>query len=582
MPLLTSPAAATSAFDALPPDPSTGLPSLPALRAYVAAHFGPAGSDYEPAAPPDHAPVPPPSFLPRVPEGPIREGAARVHALWPALCRKATEASAPPSTDPSSFFTRTRTSTLLATPGFSIVPGDRFRESYYWDAHWTVRGLLASGCGQTAAAVVSTLVHLAKASPFSSVPNGARFYYLNRSQPPLLSPTAVLLLESGDPAVRAVALDALPTLRAERAAWDAPHRSAVVRDGRGRDHVLTRYCARWGRPRPEAYREDVAAAVAAGALAGPCPDAAAVEAAAESPTSPAADLWRGLATAAESGWDFSDRWCAGGLPEGVSATLSPRCCAAHRLLPVDLNAFLARADDALAVLCAEAGDAMAAAAHAAPAHARRAAIDGVLWDGAAGRWCDAVLPPPPSSSSSPVITLAPGVYASCWVPLWAGCGRGRGGDDPLWPAAVASLAASGLVGPGGLATSPGPGSGEQWDGPNAWPPLQALVADGLAGVSGLGGGGGGGEEAGAARTACGLAEAIVRGFVSNALAGLAAEGAVREKYCAARSDGAPGAGGEYATQVGFGWTNGVILALLRRFGWPPTAAAARESGEGGD
>lgn len=30
--------------------------------------------------------------------------------------------------------------------------------------------------------------------------------------------------------------------------------------------------------------------------------------------------------------------------------------------------------------------------------------------------------------------------------------------------------------------------------------------------------------------------------------------------------GAYGGGGEYVTQIGFGWTNGVILSLLKRFG----------------
>ena len=192
-------------------------------------------------------------------------------------------------------------------------------------------------------------------------------------------------------------------------------------------------------------------------------------------------------------------------------------------------------------------------------------------------------PPPPSSSSSPppppCLSLAPGTYASCWVPLWAGCGREEGGRRPLWPAAVASLAASGLVGPGGVATSAGPGSasGEQWDGPNAWPPLQALLADGLAGVSGEEGAGTGA----AAAEAAALAERLVAGFVTGALAGLAAEGTLREKYCSLLPDGTPGAGGEYATQAGFGWTNGAVLALLRRFGWPPASGRAAAVGENG-
>lgn len=39
-----------------------------------------------------------------------------------------------------------------------------------------------------------------------------------------------------------------------------------------------------------------------------------------------------------------------------------------------------------------------------------------------------------------------------------------------------------------------------------------------------------------------------------------------EKFDATR-EGAPGGGGEYAVVDGFGWTNGVALLLLERYGW---------------
>jgi neutral trehalase len=38
---------------------------------------------------------------------------------------------------------------------------------------------------------------------------------------------------------------------------------------------------------------------------------------------------------------------------------------------------------------------------------------------------------------------------------------------------------AGLVCEGGIATSDKKGSGNQWDGSNAWPPLQAMVIEGL-------------------------------------------------------------------------------------------------------
>lgn len=44
-----------------------------------------------------------------------------------------------------------------------------------------------------------------------------------------------------------------------------------------------------------------------------------------------------------------------------------------------------------------------------------------------------------------------------------------------------------------------------------------------------------------------------------------------EKYNA-ESAGVAGGGGEYNVQTGFGWTNGLALSLLERFGWSPQAA----------
>ncbi|KAG8434588.1 hypothetical protein GDO86_012818 [Hymenochirus boettgeri] len=46
-----------------------------------------------------------------------------------------------------------------------------------------------------------------------------------------------------------------------------------------------------------------------------------------------------------------------------------------------------------------------------------------------------------------------------------------------------------------------------------------------------------------------------------------------EKYDV-EGDGKPGGGGEYEVQVGFGWTNGVVLQLLDRYKSQLTAGSA--------
>lgn len=38
-----------------------------------------------------------------------------------------------------------------------------------------------------------------------------------------------------------------------------------------------------------------------------------------------------------------------------------------------------------------------------------------------------------------------------------------------------------------------------------------------------------------------------------------------EKYDVRYEDGRPGNGGEYIVQQGFGWTNGAVLDMIRRF-----------------
>jgi alpha,alpha-trehalase len=60
-----------------------------------------------------------------------------------------------------------------------IVPGGRFRESYYWDTYWIVKGLKVSDMTNTAYNSVMNLLELADTYGF--IPNGGRDYYLNRS-----------------------------------------------------------------------------------------------------------------------------------------------------------------------------------------------------------------------------------------------------------------------------------------------------------------------------------------------------------------------------------------------------------------
>jgi neutral trehalase len=63
---------------------------------------------------------------------------------------------------------------------------------------------------------------------------------------------------------------------------------------------------------------------------------------------------------------------------------------------------------------------------------------------------------------------------SSWVPLWAGLLP----VDHDGQQVVASLQNSGLIQAAGVLTTTVP-SGQQWDSPNAWPPLVLLIIEGL-------------------------------------------------------------------------------------------------------
>ena len=108
---------------------------------------------------PDWSPAGPP-FAAAMPHGEVRDFARSVHALWPSLARAPTiptspsaSATRPPPRPPPR-------SSLLPTPHAALVPGERFRETYYWDSHWVVLGLIASGMTSTAEGVVRNLLHL--------------------------------------------------------------------------------------------------------------------------------------------------------------------------------------------------------------------------------------------------------------------------------------------------------------------------------------------------------------------------------------------------------------------------------------
>jgi alpha,alpha-trehalase len=111
---------------------------------------------------------------------------------------------------------------------------------------------------------------------------------------------------------------------------------------------------------------------------------------------------------------------------------------------------------------------------------------------------------------------------------------------------VARVVEAQLLKPGGLVTT-AVASGQQWDLPNGWAPLQWVAVRGLRAYG----------EAELART-------IAERWLANVDQVYRASGKLVEKYDVVDL-GRPGGGGEYPLQDGFGWTNGVTAQLMHLY-----------------
>ena len=309
MPMLHDPEEVLEDFAKLPAEPSNRD-----LEEFIERNFEPAGVDLVHAEPIDFSADP--EFVKRIASPELREFAYYIHSIWPQLFRRV---------DPAVEMYQQR-HTLLALPYPVVVPGGRFRESYYWDSYWIVEGLLVSGMLTSARGVIKNLLHYIEG--FGFVPNGGRCYYMDRSQPPMLSEmVATYYRHTGD---AALLRQALPLLDREYAFWMSGSlgrrgHAVTLTDGAGTEHVLNVYTSREARPRPESYREDLELTEN---LSGEAAEA----------------LWRNIRAAAESGWDFSSRWMADGKDLGTTDTCE--------IVPVGLNAILLRFEQNMATLYA--------------------------------------------------------------------------------------------------------------------------------------------------------------------------------------------------------------------------------------
>ncbi len=422
---------------------------------------------------------------------PTQSMEAHIKALWPALTRARDSVNA--------------RSTLIPLPFPYVVPGGRFREVYYWDSYFTMLGLVQSKRTDLVKSMLDNFAHLI--TTVGHIPNGNRVYYLGRSQPPFFAAMVGLYAEATD---SANALPYLDAMQQEHAFW--MEGASAVKPGRAHRRVVrladgtlfNRYFDDIAAPRPESYREDFR-------LAEKLPIAAQKA------------LYTNIRAAAESGWDFSSRW--------MRDAKDLRTLETTELAPVDLNSLLYHAERTIAALLTRrnaSGDAAASAAFSAAADARRAAIQQYAYDAKDGYFYDVRWRTGTPERTRPTMAAAAALYFRV-----ATAAQGR---------AVATRLEKDFLRSGGFVTTLVK-SGQQWDLPNGWPPLQWLGIEGV-------------RRYGRSDIAD---KARARWLALNSRT-YATTGKMTEKYDVTDLS-RPAGGGEYPTQDGFGWSNGVALAL---------------------
>jgi alpha,alpha-trehalase len=189
-----------------------------ALNDFLEQYFGQAGSELKPV-PTDQLKTDP-DFLDSINSTTVAEFVSKVIDIWPDLTRQ--YAGAGNCTEcVSSFLPVNRT---------FVVAGGRFREPYYWDSFWIIEGLLRTkgSFTQIAENIIENFLDFVE--EFGFVPNGARRYYLNRSQPPLLTQMVRVYVEYTQ---NYTLLErALPLLEAEHDFWLNNRTVTLQRAGR--------------------------------------------------------------------------------------------------------------------------------------------------------------------------------------------------------------------------------------------------------------------------------------------------------------------------------------------------------------
>lgn len=300
-----------------------------------------------------------------------------------------------------------------------VVPGGRFQEAYYWDFYWMAKGLYISKLDREVEGMKKN--YMDQIEQFGFIPNGTRWYYTNRSQPPYFIQILVDSMDSikrirkdaqskikrkikknteerireeqskkirckTQPLVekyKSKSIEEIDTVLTDREIcaaekefefWDK-RRTVTVEvpvEGRVEKHRLSRYSAEKDVPRPEMLLADLESHENHRIYYGKK----------KNDTS----YYRDIVAGTESGWDFSKRWRKYDEKRNIYGFLQT-----NSIIPVDLNSILVKNARILERLYKNRKNKEKEEKYRIIAEERSRAIDAVLWDPEYTRWRDVII-----------------------------------------------------------------------------------------------------------------------------------------------------------------------------------------------
>ncbi|KAI1107730.1 glycoside hydrolase family 37 protein [Jackrogersella minutella] len=557
-----------AAFDKL----SKPLSNNTELNDFLSTYFGEAGSEL--AQVPRDKLETDPVFLDKIDDSVVKQFTQKVIDIWPDLTRSYVGA-ANCTGCVDSFIPVNRT---------FVVAGGRFREPYYWDSFWIVEGLLRTGGSFTQISRNIIENFLDFVDQFGFVPNGARVYYLNRSQPPLLTQMVKTYVDYTNDT--SLLERALPLLVKEHNFW-VENRTIPITSG-NMTFYLTHYGVQNTEPRPESYSEDYITANNASyyATSGiiypethPLSD------------SEKAELYASLASGAESGWDYNSRWIANPSDAANDVYFPLRSLNTANVIGVDLNSILYANEIAIAAYLNSAGNETLAAEFEEMAENRSEAMYALMWNDKYTSYFDYNLTsesqnlyvPSDSDTTAAQKADAPEGYqvffnVAQFYPFWLGAAPAQLKNNPLAVKLVFQRVSDLLSEKAGAVAATNYMTGQQWDQPNVWPPLMYVLMKGLLETPATFG-----EEDPSYIETQDLSLKLAQRYLDSTFCTWRATGGstddtpqlegfgpddtgiMFEKY-ADNSTNVAGGGGEYEVVEGFGWTNGVLIWAVDTFG----------------